>query len=237
MLPKLSVPTYKTTLISNGQNIEYRPWLTAEHKILLMALESNSVEDVVAAVKDILKACILTKIDIDKLPGFDVQKLFLELRKKSVGEVIELKMHHPEKDHTCKHLQQVSVNLEKVETLTHPDHSKNIKIDDNIGVVMRYPNTSIIEKYGEGKKGSKVAKTFALIAACIESVYDADTMYNDFEEKEINEWVGGLNESQLRKLSDFFHTMPTLVYDLKYKCSGCGEDVEMRLEGLADFFM
>lgn len=200
-----------------------------------MALESNNVEDVVAAVKDILKACILTKIDIDKLPSFDVQKIFLELRKKSVGEIIELKVHHPESDHTdCKHATAVKVNLDDVQILENPEHTKKIKLDGNVGVVMRYPNTAILEKYGN--KGNKIAKTFALIAACIESVFDAESVYTDFTEKEINEWVGGLNDVQLRKLSDFFQTMPTLFYDLKYKCTKCNKDVEMRLEGLADFF-
>lgn len=234
MLPQLAVQTFKTELISTKQTIEVRPFLAKEQKVLLMALESKNAQDVTDAIMNILKSCVQTPgIDVQKLPSFDIQKLFIELRKHSIGEQIEVKVRHPQNDHPCKHSQKVVVDLTGVKVEVAEGHTNKIKITDNLGVVMRYPNASMVNKYGEEKN---IKNTFSLIAECIESVYDSENVYDDFTLEQMIDWIGQLNNIQFQKLTAFFANQPTLVYNLKYKCDGCGETVEHKLEGLTDFF-
>ena len=95
-LPTVETPTYDIFLTSLDKKIKYRPFLVREEKILLMAIESNDEKEMYEAMKTILKNCILDKnIDIESLPIFDVQFLFLQLRAKSVGEVAEVTLKHP----------------------------------------------------------------------------------------------------------------------------------------------
>ncbi len=232
MLPAINILSFKTKLISTEKVVEFRPFLAKEQKILLMALEGGSVEDVTNAVINILKACILTNIDVMKLPSFDIQHLFLEIRKKSIGNVLDLKVHHPEADSTCTHAQRVSIDLDNVEVVKPETHTRKIKLNDDIGVVMRYPSSHMFDAY----TGNTVKNSFALIAACIESVYTAEEMFSDFGEEEITQWIGNLTADQLQKLTQFFETMPTLVLDINYNCTKCKKDVSHRLNGLTDFF-
>ena len=235
MLPTISVATYTTNLISDNRKIEFRPFLAKEQKSLLMAIEGNDIKEIVHSVMNVLKACILTpNIDVFKLPSFDIQHLFLELRKRSVEEIIELKMHHPESDHTeCEHAQKITLNLNSVTVERDPEHTKKIKLNDDIGVVMRYPNSNMFEKYA----GGSVENVFGLISECVESVFDKENVYSDFTVPEIAKWLEQLTPEQLQMITHFFHTMPSLHFDIKYKCKGCGQDVAHRLEGLSDFFI
>ena len=91
-LPKLDVPTYEIELPVSKKKIKYRPFLVKEQRNLLMAIESNESATIQQNVKDILYNCTLTEnIDIEKLPIIDVEFYFINLRAKSVGEVIETK--------------------------------------------------------------------------------------------------------------------------------------------------
>ena len=89
-LPKLVSPTYELTLESTGQTLNYRPFLVKEEKILLMAMESNEERDMVNATKQIINNCVSQELDVDQLPMFDMEYIFLNLRAKSVGEVSQI---------------------------------------------------------------------------------------------------------------------------------------------------
>lgn len=231
-LPKLSVMQFKTTLESTGQEIKFRPFLVKEEKMLLMALEGGDDEEIASSITNLISSCILTEdIEVDKLPPFDIEKLFLEIRKKSVGETIEVQMRHPFEDE-CKHVQKVAIDLNKLKVFKDPEHNKKIKIDEKIGVVMKYPNAKMIEKYAK----RDVESTFGLIIDCIEYAYDADTVYNDFSRDEMVAWIEQLNENQLSKIINFFSTMPEFRYDLAYVCDECKKEVKLELKGVKDFF-
>jgi hypothetical protein len=167
-----------------------------------------------------------------KLPSFDIQHLFLEIRKKSIGNLIDLKIRHPESNAECDHAQRVVVDLDTVNAVIPDTHSKKIKLTDNIGVVMRYPSSHMFESHTK----STVKNTFALIASCIESVYNEEEMFSDFSKEEIIAWIDKLTAEQLQKITNFFETMPQLVLDINYKCDKCKKDVSHRLNGITDFF-
>ncbi len=88
-LPKLNVPVYEAILPSTEKVIKYRPFLVKEEKLLFTAQESGE-EAVLPAVKQIIKNCVQGELDIDNMPLFDIEYLFLRLRAKSVGEEVTL---------------------------------------------------------------------------------------------------------------------------------------------------
>ena len=103
-LPKVVAPTFEVNLLSTGKPVKYRPFLVKEEKALLIALESGSEKDIISTVKNVIKACVQSRIKVDSLPSFDLEYLFLNIRGKSVGETVELLV-------TCSDDEEVKVPL------------------------------------------------------------------------------------------------------------------------------
>jgi hypothetical protein len=229
MLPKISTPEFSTKIPSSGQKINFRPFLVKEEKILLMALEGGDDKEIERAIKKLLKECILDQIDVEKLATFDVEFLFLKLRAKSVGEVIELVVSHPEGD--CTHKTAVKVNIDDIKVSDVVSDGK-IQLTDGIGVKMRYPSLSDVT----GMDGDNPADIFELIENCVEFVYDQTEVYSDFSKKELNEWIEGLNQEQFKKIAEFFSKQPRLEHKIKWTCKECGKEDEIVIRGLQNFF-
>ena len=233
-LPQITTPEFTTTLPSTGERLSFRPFLVKEEKILLMAQEGKDKNEIQRAVINILEECIKTPITIEDLPLFDIEWLFIQLRSKSVGEVIDLKIKHIE-NKECLHLNPIEVNLEELEMTKDPKHTNIINITDDIGVTMRYPSLKLVgDKNPEGLDSTTV---FNLICDCVLNVFDKDQVYNDFTKEEIDKFVGDLDQKQLLTFMEFFKTMPKIEHTIKYKCEKCGQDVEHKLNGLVDFFI
>ena len=233
-LPQITTPEFTTILPSTGERLSFRPFLVKEEKILLMAQEGKDKKEIQRAVINILEECIKTPVTIEDLPLFDIEWLFIQLRSKSVGEVIDLKIKHVE-NKECLHLNPIEVNLEELEMTKDPKHTNIINITDDIGVTMRYPSLKLVgDKNPEGLDSTAV---FNLICDCVLNVFDKDQVYNDFTKEEIDKFIGDLDQKQLLKFMDFFKTMPKVEHTIKYKCEKCGQDVEHKLNGLVDFFI
>ena len=117
-LPKLNVPVYEAILPSTQKVIKYRPFLVKEEKILLTALEADETKALSSAVRQIVNNCVQGELDVDKLPTFDIEYLFLRLRAKSVGEKVTLGLKPwgcPKNNgELCENSTQVDINLEEV---------------------------------------------------------------------------------------------------------------------------
>lgn len=224
MLPTIVTPDFETTIPSTGQTIRYRPFLVKEEKKLLMAMESKEESSIINAVNDILKECILDDIDVNQLSFFDFEYLFLQIRMKSVGEIVEFGLTHE-----CGQVNDITLNLEEVKVQGNIDTT--VMLNDTIGVKMRYPNVRDINKLAD----QSVESLLNLFCDCVVSVFDSDQIY-DFEKKELKEWIEQLPQESARKMVAFFSDMPKLKHDLTYKCSKCGEEHNQTLEGLQSFF-
>lgn len=229
-LPSISTPEFSTHIPSTGEKIKYRPFLVKEEKILLIALEGNDQQEITTAILNILNSCILSEVDVSKLSTFDVEFLFLNLRGKSVGEVIEVKMGHAEGD--CKNLTDALIKIDDIDIVNEISDGK-IMLTDNVGVKMRYPTVQDVAKLDIKNSDD----TFSLIAQCVEYIFDEQNVYSEFTQEEIIDWVGNLNQLQFRNISSFFEEMPKLSYELKWKCDACGENETRTIEGLQGFFM
>lgn len=228
-LPSLSTPEFQTVIPSTGETIAYRPFLVKEEKILLMAMEGNDQKEIEIAIKKILSNCILQDIDVNKLAMFDMEYLFLQLRGKSVGEVIDLSVTHI--DSECKHRTDIKVNIDDIK-VQNINQEKKIMLTDDVGVMMKYPTM----QEAMSVNGENTEAVFEILSKSVDYVFDAENVYSDFTEAEIVEWINGLNQTQFQKILAFFESMPKLSHEVFWKCKECKEEDTITLEGIQSFF-
>ena len=227
-LPKLNTPVYEAILPSTEKVIKYRPFLVKEEKVLLTAMEDGSQTALMNAIKTILKNCIQGKVDVDRLPLFDIEYLFLKLRSKSIGEISEIGLKCT--DMECGGVNQLSINMDEIEITKPKGHNRKIMISDDVGVMMSYPvmkTSGITEEDG-----------MAIVKDCIEMIFTEEETHerDSFTSKELDEFIDSMDTKQFAKIKEFFDTMPKLQHTINYKCEKCGEDKEVTLQGLDSFF-
>ena len=234
-LPKIVTPTHELTLPSNGKKITYRPFLVKEEKILILAIESNSLKDISRAIKDVLRNCIITKgVKVDELPTFDIEYLFLNIRARSIGESIELVVTCPDDGETKVNK---TIYIDEIQVKTDDDHNIDIKIDDTYTMRMKYPSLDefIDENFNfDGQSDN----SFEIIASCIDMVFSEDEAWeaSDCTKKELTQFVEQLNSAQFKKIEQFFETMPQLSHDIEVENPKTKVKSTVKLEGLASFF-
>ena len=236
-LPKISTPTYELVLPSSNKKIKYRPFLVKEEKVLILAMESQDTSTVANAVKDVLASCILSRgIKVQKLSTFDIEYLFLNIRGKSVGEKIEVMV-------TCaddgKTQVPTSINIDEIKVIVDKKHNKDIKLDDQYTLRMRYPSLDEFVKNNFATAADvSVDDTFDLISSCIDQVYSEEESWTaaDCTKKELSQFVESLNSNQFKEIETFFETMPKLSHKVKVINPNTKKENEIVLEGLQNFF-
>ena len=235
-LPIANVAQYELTLPSQQKKIKYRPFLVKEEKILLMALETQKPEDMLEAVKNIVKSCTFNEINPEDYPLFDLEYIFLQIRSKSVGEISKIKVLCPDDKKTYE---KIEVDLSKVELYVEDDHSNNIVLDEDrkLGVVLKYPSLKIINS-GILTGDVKLEQMYELIVNSIEQIYEGDKVHmaKDTDKKELEDFVNNLSGEQMKNIQKFFETMPRLEQKVKVTNSKTKVESEVTLKGLADFF-
>ena len=234
-LPKISTPTYELTVPSTGKNIKFRPFLVKEEKILIIAMESQSDKEIAQAVNDVLSNCILTKgVNIDDFSTFDIEYLFLNIRGKSVGESVDVMVTCPD-DNTTK--VPVQVNLDDIKILKNDKHQRDIPLDGNLTMRMKYPSMGEFVK-NNFSVDMQVDDTFDLVCSCIEQVFSEEESWaaSDCTKKELHEFLEQLDSGQFKKIEQFFETMPKLSHSLKITNPNTKVVNKITLEGLNAFF-
>ena len=234
-LPTIVTPSYELTLPSNGKKIKYRPFLVKEEKILILAIESNSIKDISRAIKDVLKNCILTKgVKIDELPTFDIEYLFLNIRSRSVGESIDLVITCPDDNETKVNTQ---IYIDEIQVKTNKDHNPDIKLDDTYTMRLKYPS---LDQFIDDNFNFDVDKdnSFDIISSCIDMVFSDEEAWEakDCTKKELLEFVERLNSAQFKEVEKFFDTMPQLLHEIEVENPKTKVKSTVTLEGLASFF-
>ena len=238
-LPTIDTPTYELKLPSSSKKIKYSPFLVREEKILILALESKSESEITNAVTDVLKKCILTKgVDVDSLPTFDIEYIFLNIRAKSIGEDIKMTVTCPDDGLTEV---PVTVYVDEIKVVKPKDHKIDIVLYDNMTLRMKYPSISqFIENNFEVEDDPEtvVDKTFKVVADCIDTVYTKEDAWDgkDYSPDERMQFVEQLNSKQYKEVEKFFSTMPKLSHTIEVVNPNTKEKNSVVLEGLADFF-
>ena len=234
-LPKIVTPSFELTLPSNKKKIKYRPFLVKEEKILILAIESGGMKEITMAIKDVLKNCVLTRgVKIDELPTFDIEYLFLNIRARSIGESIDLRITCPDDGKTQVTIQ---IYIDEIEVKKSKDHTKDIKIDDTYTMRLKYPSLDqfVDENFNFEKETDN---TFSLVASCIEMIFSKEEAWEgkDSTHEELVSFLEQLNSTQFKEIQKFFETMPKLSHDIEVENPETKVKSTVTLEGLASFF-
>ena len=235
-LPIINTPEYRLNVPSTDEEIRYRPFLVKEEKVLLIAQETGTDKATYEAIRTIIKSCTLDEIDIDRLPLFDMEYIFLNIRAKSVGEVAKLKVKCPDDEETEV---DVEVDLTKIQVQMDDSHDARIELTDDIGVLMQYPNFGTVTNQSiETPKGQETEKLFDMISDCMYQIWHGEETYDamDYSIKERKAFLDSLNHQQFEKLQNFFETMPTLKHDVEVINPKTNVTSTLTLQGLSSFF-
>tara|TARA_B100001769_G_scaffold170164_1_gene134021 strand:+ start:803 stop:1525 length:723 start_codon:yes stop_codon:yes gene_type:complete len=237
-LPKINTPTYELTLPSNNKKVKYRPFLVREEKILILALESGDAKQISSSIIEIMADCIESKnVDITKLPSFDIEYLFLNIRAKSVGETVDVIITCPDDKKTTV---DTSINIDAIKVKKTKGHTNIVKLDDTYSMKLKYPSMQqfIDANFDTDEQGSQVAQSLNMLSTCIDIIYDKEESWDaaDSSPDELNQFIEQLNTKQFKEVETFFETMPKLEHKVKVKNPRTGVESEVTLEGLASFF-
>ena len=229
-LPKLNTPTYELVLPSTGKKIIYRPFLVKEHKVLLTMSEAET-EEVSRIIRELVDVCTFKKLDVNELPHFDVEYIFMFLRAKSIGETVDVLVNCE-----CGEKIDTTFNIEDLEVVYGSGHSNKIMINDEVGVELRYPKLDDVVSIFATNDNQKVID---LIIKCIKGIFDTQDYWSaeDQTKEEIEEFVYSLTKEQFDKVEKFFVTSPKIVQTIECDCPRCGKHNVSKLEGLQNFFV
>lgn len=235
-LPMNSTPVYTIKVPSTGKEFKFRPFLVKEEKILLIAQQSEDLLVMVDSLKQVIKSCSKSDVDINTLASFDLEYIFTQIRAKSVGENVELLL----KCDTCeddKAVVKINIDLTKLEVTKPENHNNNIMLFDDVGIVLKYPSLDIL-KLLESDTKNEMDDIFSVVADSIDSIYNTTEVFHakDQTKDELLDFLNNLTSEQFSKIQLFFETMPRLKQDIEYTCPVCQKKHEKLLEGLSSFF-
>lgn len=229
-LPKIDAPVFEIKLISQNKPIKYRPFTVKEEKILLIAEEGKDDNDILNAIRQVINNCCISDVNVDKLPLFDIEHFFLQLRSKSVSNMVVL--HY--RDKVDQIVRDFEVDLDTIKPTVDPKHSNVIKLSDTITVQFSYPTISTAMKID---RDSKVADV-EYLASCLDMIYEGEEVYNakDFTQEQRADWINDLSTKNFQQIIEtFVDTMPTLSHTLEY-VNAKGDKRKIELEGYKSFF-
>jgi hypothetical protein len=183
-------------------------------------------------------------VKIKDLAPFDLEYFFLQLRGRSIGEIIEVKSPRPPNfTNCCKEAEEgdvcdLNINIDEIGVDTSKIKPSNIEVTKDIGVKMKYPAMESVQKYNIEGDTMKSEDIFKLIIDCVDYIWDGDEIFQakDHSKKELNEFIDSLSSGQFEKIRDFFESMPRLSHDVDWKCPRCGKSKTLVLTGVDSFF-
>jgi|TARA_B110000259_G_scaffold138856_1_gene156365 hypothetical protein len=236
-LPVIETQSYELTLPSADVTVKFRPFLVKEEKVLLQALESQEQKQIVNALKDIVSACTFGKLNVDDLPTFDLEYVFLQIRAKSVGEIAKLKVLCPDDKKTYV---DIELDLSKIEVQVDDKHTNNIVIDEDkkIGMILKYPTLNSVDPNTDFSKGVKTDVLFDIIGNSVFQIYEGEKVYNasDYKKDELDKFIESLDSKTFVKVQDFYNTMPKLIHEVEVENPKTKVKSNVTLQGLTDFF-
>jgi len=232
-LPKISSATYTTKVPSTKTSVKFRPFTVKEQKALLIAQQSEDQTVMIDTLKSVLTACVLDKIDVDTLAIFDLEFMFMQIRAKSVGEIVELLFTCDKCDEKTK----LSFDLTRLNVLIPEGHTKTIDLGGNMGIIMKYPAIDVINEIS-AMNTEDVKSVFNVILTCVDQIYDEKQVYpaKEYTREELNEFMESLSAKQFSKVQEFFETMPRLEQRVEYDCPRCKHHHDLALRGIKNFF-
>lgn len=231
-LPKIQNPIFELELPSSGEKIKYRTFTVKEEKILLIAQETNDIDQSILSIRQVVNNCLIDK-NVDDLSMFDLEYILLTLRSKSVDNAVMFAIKDPDTGERI----ELEIDLNDVKVTKDDTHKKEIRVTDDFTLYMRYPT---INEFLELMKSGQddVNANFATMISCMDKLVGNDEVYkfSEFTPAEIEAFAEDLDSIAVKKIKHFFETMPTLRHEMKYKNSN-GDEKTFVIEGMQTFFI
>jgi hypothetical protein len=230
-LPMPTTPTYELVLPVSEQKVTYRPFLVKEEKILLIANETDSIDQANLAIRNVVDNCTFNKLNLDRVPLADIEYLFIMIRSKSIGEEVAGEITCQ----SCGAKVDYAIKLDKIRVDEKDKVDPNIRTAPDTVITMKYPSLSIAKNL-DGKEGLDVA--LEVTASCVDMITIGDTVYDSesLESADIVAFLENLSKKQLELVSDFMDSIPSVVYEDDFVCPKCKHENHIRMEGVGSFF-
>ena len=227
-LPKLNTPTYELVLPSTEETIKYRPFLVKEQKLLLLAQESENKKEMLDAISQIIENCTFGTINGKESYVFDVEYVFLQIRRKSIGDKITLNVLC-EDDGTTRVPTEIDLSDIKVEV--GENHTNKIQLTDDIQLIMSYPKIYTIDSINSDN-------SYDIVVKCVHQITEGDKIYErvDMSDEDLIEFIESMNTDNLSSVLDFFDTMPKIKHQIKVINPNTNVENTINMEGIESFF-
>jgi DNA-directed RNA polymerase subunit M/transcription elongation factor TFIIS len=228
-VPFLKTPEFNTKLPS-GKEVTYRPFLVKEEKVMLTIKESKNVKDILGCMVGTVSNCIVSGADIRELSYNDIEHLFILMRCRSVGEEVEI-------NHKCKACGKespVSIDISNIGLSKEYPESDVVMLNDEIGITVRPLGVD-----GMGKvAGIGEDNPLETIQYIVHTIFNSENVYNfaDLNKKEKQEFVDSLSLSQVKQIMEKMAEFPRCSIKVNVTCPHCGEQEEINVEGIENFF-
>lgn len=248
-LPKIDLPLFEVKIVSLPKPIKFRPFLVKEEKLLLMALQTEEEQTILNTIKQVINNCLVEPIDIDSIPIFDLEYLFLNIRARSVGEIaesayvcrnivgVEQNENGEDVEVQCKNLMNIKVNLLEISPPIN-DIATKLYLTKDIGIQLKFPTLETFKSVKNLIVSEEPEKIYDFVFDCTDYVFDEDNVYykNESTIEEFTQFVESLTQEQFDRILDFFKNLPVLKKEIQHSCEKCGFNHNLVLEGLYDFF-
>jgi hypothetical protein len=198
-------------------------------------------------------------VNVDDLPIYVIDYLFLKIQSKSVGEIIDANykcnnlVNKPEKrdwegkviseakeNVPCNTKFSVEIDLNDAYIKYPPNYNAKciIKISDDIGMRLKSPNFSKFHSVNIAGKGNfDISDEY--IFACVDCVFDGDKILipgKDFTLEELGQFIEDFPSDTIKEISNFFRNQPVVSLKMEIMCPVCKNKSIVELNGLSDFF-
>ena len=227
-LPKLNTPIYELVLPSTEEKIKYRPFLVKEQKLLLLAQESENKKEMLDAISQIIENCTFGKINSKEAYVFDVEYVFLQIRRKSIGDKITLNLLCND-DGITRVPTEIDLNDVKVEI--GDNHTNKIQLTDDVQLIMTYPRIYTIDSINSDN-------SYDIVVKCVHQITEGDKIYErvDMSDEDLIEFIESMNTDNLSSVLDFFDTMPKIKHQIKVINPNTNVENTINMEGIESFF-
>ena len=231
--------------------------IVKEYKALLQAQEFGDETGFINTIRGIIDDCLLNKVDIDELPMYAIDYIFLNIRAKSIGNLIDAEYRcnniidkltdhdengvaHSSTKEVCGCKFKVSIDLENAFVKFPEGYNQKciIQLTDDVGVRLKSPTFKKFKSVGiEGKGILDITDEF--VFACIDSVFEGDKVLvpgTDFTLSELKEFIESFPTEKIEEVAEFFRNQPIVTLIMKIICPKCRNESIIELNGIKDFF-
>ena len=251
--PVVKYVTHTSKPIGKLGSVKFRTFTVGEHRQFLEAKALGDESAIFDTLLNILEACTFGNIPVRKTEMYLLDMLYLEIYIKTKGaaspgvyrctNMVTDPMTEDGiagEEHECGNRVTVNIPL-MTECLQFPegfDESQTVSIGENSGMKLRQPTAEEFQAASKGVSGYDLTDQF--VYSSVECMWDGDRLMHpgiDYDLPGLVEYIGTLPDYVMDHIQAFYELTPSIKLDMKIKCPKCGNEDEIHLDGLDDFFL